>query len=74
MAKAHRDPNKLTPAGVVLVTLFAIHATMIIADNLGLKLHEPFIAMWVCGILVPMIVAWLVVVIEVAFRPYWPRG
>jgi hypothetical protein len=65
-----RDPDKLSPAGVVLVGLFALHTCMIAATSLGLKVHEPYIAMWVFGVLVPMIVAWLVAVIEVLTRRY----
>jgi hypothetical protein len=64
------DPNKLTPAGVALLGLFAIHTCMIAAVNLGLDLTRTEEGLWIYGICVPMIVTWVVVTIEVFTRTY----
>jgi hypothetical protein len=65
-----RDRNKLSPAGIALVGLFAVHACMIAAVSLGLQLTHAEQDAWMCGVLVPMVVAWLVEVIEVLTRTY----
>jgi hypothetical protein len=58
------DPNKLTPAGVALVSLYALHSAMIAAVSLGLDVRDPWRAVWLFSVGVPMFVAWLVVMIE----------
>jgi hypothetical protein len=66
-----RNRNKLSPAGVALVTLFAIHTCVIAAVNLDLlQLTRTGEGVWIYGICVPMILSWLVVVIEVLTWPY----
>jgi hypothetical protein len=57
--KWHRasDPNKLNPRGMALLILFAVHFCTIIAINCGLNVTEPYRSAWVCGIMIPMIVA-----------------
>jgi hypothetical protein len=63
-----RDHNKLSPAGVVLVGLFTLHTCMIAAVNLGLELTHAEEAAWICGVMVPMIMAWVAVEIELITR------
>jgi hypothetical protein len=65
-----RDPNKLSPPGIALVGFFAVHACMIAAVSLGLQLTHTEQDAWMCGVIVSMAVAWLVVVIEVFTRTY----
>jgi hypothetical protein len=59
-----RDRNKLTPAGVVLLGLFAAHFAMIVAVNSGVELTSGEQDAWMAGVMVPMFVAWLTVMIE----------
>jgi hypothetical protein len=59
-----RDHNKLSPAGIALVSLYAIHLAMIAAVNLGVEVHDPWRAVWLFSVGGPMFVAWLLVVIE----------
>jgi hypothetical protein len=59
-----RDRNKLTPAGVVMLGLFALHFAMCCATRLGLELtRAEDIAGLVC-ILAPMTVAWVIAQVE----------
>jgi hypothetical protein len=64
------DPNKLTPAGVALLGLFAAHFAMIVAVNSGVELTHAEQDAWMVGLLVPMFVAWVIVTIEVLTRTY----
>jgi hypothetical protein len=63
------DPNKLRPTGVVLLGLLAIHFCMVAAVNFGLDVPEPYRFAWVCGIMVPMVVAWLALIVDLFIWP-----
>jgi hypothetical protein len=65
-----RDRNKLTPAWWIMVGLFAIHTCTIAAVNLGLELTRTQEGLWIYGICIPMVVAWVKVQIEVITRTY----
>jgi hypothetical protein len=65
-----RDPNKLSPACVVMLGLFTLHTAIIAAVNLGLQLTHTEQDIWVCAVMVPMVVAWVKVEIEVITRTY----
>jgi hypothetical protein len=64
------DPNKLRPTGIVLLTLLAIHFCMVAAVNCGVEIREPYRAIWVYGIMVPAIVAWVAVAIGIIIWHY----
>jgi hypothetical protein len=70
-----RARNKLTPAGIALVGLFAIHACMIAAVNLGLELTHAEQDAWMAGVLVPGVVDGRDRGIhpDLLTRPKWPR-
>jgi hypothetical protein len=57
-------------AGWTLIGLYAMHSAMIAAIQLGVEVHDPWRAIWLFSIGVPMFVAWLVVVIEELTRTY----
>jgi hypothetical protein len=62
--------QKLSPAGWALVGLFALHTCIIVAVNCGLQLTHTEQGLWIYGICIPMIMAWVVVVIDVLTWPY----
>jgi hypothetical protein len=55
---------------MVLLGLFAAHTCMIAAVNLGLNLTHTEQGLWIYGICVPMVVAWVKVQVEVITRTY----
>jgi hypothetical protein len=52
------DHNKLSPAGIVMLGLFALHFAMCCATSLGLKLTHTEQNIWLIGVLGPMTIAW----------------
>jgi uncharacterized membrane protein len=64
------DPNKLRLTGIVLFVFLAIHFCMVAAVNCGLDVPEPYRMLWVYSVMVPMIVAWVALVIDPLIWPY----
>jgi hypothetical protein len=66
-----RNLNKLRPTGIVLLGLLAVHCGLIVAKSTaGVDVPEPYRMLCVYGVMVPMIIAWLTVVVEELTKTY----